>query len=167
MENKARCQVKFTFTNKKGEKKTVNVFVDKETYVILPKLSKDDRTKYLEDLYHEQEREKYYSRKTIPFSRFANNEEWDFEPEYPMDVEKSFLHRKLVKEILNHLSKIDKEYILLRFFDNLTIDAIAEKMKVNERTVRRNLIRIIEDLKKHLNIYIWLKCPVLAFCPPI
>ncbi len=152
MYNKNSFLVRFTFTNKKGEKKTVNVFVDKETYSILPKLSIKDRTKYLEDLYHEQEREKYYSRKTIPFSRFANNEEEDFEPEYPMDVERSFLQRKLIKEILNHLSKIDKEYILLRFFENLTIDAIAKKLKINERTVRRNLTRIIKDLKKHFKI---------------
>lgn len=152
MYNKNSFLVRFTFTNKKGEKKTVNVFVDKETYSILPKVSIKDRTKYLEDLYHEQEREKYYSRKNISFSRFANNEEEDFEPEYPMDVEKRFLQRKLVKEILNHLSKIDREYILLRFFENLTIDAIAKKLKVNERTVRRNLTRIIKDLKKHFKI---------------
>ncbi len=152
MYNKNSFLVRFTFTNKKGEKKTVNVFVDKETYAILLKLSIKDRTKYLEDLYHEQEREKYYSRKTISFSRFSNNEEGDFEPVHPMDVERSFLQRRLIKEILNHLSKIDKEYILLRFFENLTIDAIAKKLKVNERTVRRNLTRIIKDLKKYFKI---------------
>ena len=147
----AKFLVRFTFTNKNGEKKTVKVFVDKETYAILPKLSEDDRINYLTELYHEQEREKYHSRGTIPFSRFSNNEEGDYDPEDTVDVEKKTIQRILIRQMIDYLSPTDREYILLRFFDGLTIESIAKRMNVNEKTVRRNLTRILDDLKEHFN----------------
>ena len=147
----AEFLVRFTFTNKNGEKKTVKVFVDKETYAILPKLSEEDRINYLTELYHEQEREKYYSRGTIPFSRFSNNDDGDYDPEDTFDIEKKTIQRILIRQMIDYLSPSDREYILLRFFDGLTIESIAKRMNVNEKTVRRNLTRILVDLKEHFN----------------
>lgn len=147
----AEFLVRFTFTNKNGEKKTVKVFVDKETYAILPKLSEEDRINYLTELYHEQEREKYYSRGTIPFSRFSNNDDGDYDPEDTFDIEKKTIQRILIRQMIDYLSPPDREYILLRFFDGLTIESIAKRMNVNEKTVRRNLTRILVDLKEHFN----------------
>lgn len=147
----AEFLVRFNFTNKNGEKKTVKVFVDKETYAILPKLSEEDRINYLIDLYHEQEREKYYSRGIIPFSRFSNNEDGDYDLEDTVDVEKKTIQRILIRQMIDYLSPIDREFILLRFFDGLTIESIAKRMNVNEKTVRRNLARILNDLKEHFN----------------
>ena len=147
----AEFLVRFNFTNKNGEKKTVKVFVDKETYAILPKLSEEDRINYLIDLYHEQEREKYYSRGIIPFSRFSNNEDGDYDLEDTVDVEKKTIQRILIRQMIDYLSPIDREFSLLRFFDGLTIESIAKRMNVNEKTVRRNLARILNDLKEHFN----------------
>lgn len=145
-------KINFSFINKNGEKKTVHVFVDEETYKILPKLNEDDKIKYLTELYHDQEREKNYKRKTIPFSQYINDENGQYDPvDEHSDLFEDVSNEQLIKQIMEYLSPKDRVFIKLYFYDGLTKIEIAEKLNINRRTVYLNLKRIISDLKNKFN----------------
>lgn len=141
-------KIKFTFINAKGIEKNVVVYVDKGTKDILPKLDDNIRTKYLEELYHDQEREKNYRRKTITFSDFIKNEEDYYDPmDDNYNLEKIVYQNKLIKDILESLNEKDRQLIIMFYLKGLKIYQIADILDVTEKTVSSNLRRILKDLR--------------------
>ena len=53
-----------------------------------------------------------------------------------------------VRLVLNKLSKMEREVFMLRFFDQLSINEIAEVLKKNESTVKTHLYRALAKFKK-------------------
>lgn len=145
-------KVSFSFINEKGVKRTVNVYVDKGTYAILPKLKEEDRVNYLKDLYHDQEREKNYHRKTFAFSKYTNSEESSYDPEdVNQNLETSVINELFLKQVLDYLPIKDRQYITLFYIEGYTKTDIATKLNVTRKTVQTNLDRIIEELRMHFN----------------
>lgn len=53
-----------------------------------------------------------------------------------------------VRLVLNKLSKMEGEVLMLRFFDQLSIHEIADVLKKNESTVKTHLYRALAKFKK-------------------
>lgn len=53
-----------------------------------------------------------------------------------------------VRLVLNKLSKMEREVFMLRFFDQLGINEIADVLKKNESTVKTHLYRALAKYKK-------------------
>lgn len=53
-----------------------------------------------------------------------------------------------IRLILNKLSKMEREVFLLRFFDHLSLNEIAEALKKNESTIKTHLYRALAKFKK-------------------
>ncbi|MNL11607.1 ECF RNA polymerase sigma factor SigL [compost metagenome] len=88
------------------------------------------------------------------------NEEYDFEVTF--DIERHIIDQELsqetvlkLKELLNKLSKRQKEIVYLRFYEGLSQEKIAEMMGLNTQSVYNLLHVSIMRLRKH-----WLKSPV-------
>ena len=52
-----------------------------------------------------------------------------------------------VSLVMNKLSKMEKEVFLLRFFDHLSLNEIADIVKKNESTIKTHLYRALAKLK--------------------
>lgn len=141
-------KIKFTFINAKGIEKNVVVYVDRGTKNILPKLDDKSRHDYLIELYHDQEKEKNYRRKTITFSDFIKNEEDYYDPmDDNYNLEKIVYQNKLIKDILESLNEKDRQLIIMFYLKGLKIYQIADILDVTEKTVSSNLRRILKDLR--------------------
>ena len=53
-----------------------------------------------------------------------------------------------IGEILNKLSRMEKEVFLLRFFDHLSIKEITHAMRKSESTVKTHLYRALKKFRK-------------------
>lgn len=66
----------------------------------------------------------------------------------PRDLaRKEFWHQ--VSQAMEHLSRMEKEVFMLRFFDQLSIKEITDAMGKNESTVKTHLYRALRKLKHH------------------
>jgi RNA polymerase sigma factor (sigma-70 family) len=88
------------------------------------------------------------------------DEQYDFE--VGIDIEKLLISQEVaaetvhkLKELLNRLSKRQKEIIYLRFYEGLSQEKIAEIMGLNAQSVYNLLHESILRLRKY-----WLKSPV-------
>lgn len=52
-----------------------------------------------------------------------------------------------IEDILNHLSERERYVVKLKFFNNLTLKEIAEKMKIKPQSVHSILSKALEKLK--------------------
>lgn len=59
---------------------------------------------------------------------------------------------KQVEKFLSHLSKMEKEVFLLRFFDQLTLSEISQVLAKSESTVKTHLYRALVKFKKASSI---------------
>ena len=55
---------------------------------------------------------------------------------------------KQIGNVLNRLSRMEREVFLLRFFDNLSIKEITEAMGKHESTVKTHLYRALKKVRK-------------------
>lgn len=142
-------RIKFSFINSKGKEKTVNVFIDRGTKDILPKLNEDQKTEYLKELYHDQEREKNYRRKTITFTHYINDDETYYDPKDDnYNLEETVYKNKLIRDILESLNEKDRRLIILFYFQGYKIYEIAKKIGVTEKTVSTNIRRILKEIRE-------------------
>jgi len=54
---------------------------------------------------------------------------------------------KRVQQMMETLSKMEREVFLLRFFDQLSIKEMATAMKKNENTIKTHLYRALNKVK--------------------
>ena len=83
--------------------------------------------------------------KPAPTSRqelesFVRGEELGFEGD--------FMSHDLVARLLSRSADDVRAIVVHRYFDELELDAIAERVGLNERTVRRKLLRFLENARK-------------------
>lgn len=65
-------------------------------------------------------------------------------------AKKDFWNR--IKEMLNQLSRMEREVFLLRFFDNLSIIEITRAVGKAESTVKTHLYRALNKFRKNASI---------------
>lgn len=71
-----------------------------------------------------------------------------FVRESEQSVDVVFARHELVAKLLSHVADDVREIVVYRFFDELEVEQIAERMGVNERTVRRKLQRFFAAARK-------------------
>lgn len=147
-------KVVFTFENAKGVDKTVSVFVDEKLMKKLDSLSDEKfKTKYLTDIYHEFERERWRRRK------HGSNQEIDEARIVSTDAP-FFIPKKaniIFYAIKEHRTDFTDDQLWL--IDELYIKGrkivdIAREEGVYESAIRNRRDRIIKKIKKQKNISI-------------
>ena len=68
--------------------------------------------------------------------------------EEELGFEGSFMSHDLVARLLSRSDSEVRAIVVHRYFDELELDAIAERVGLNERTVRRKLLRFLENARK-------------------
>ena len=61
-----------------------------------------------------------------------------------------FLQQELVSKLLINSKKDVRQIVVHRYFDELNYKQIAEKLNINEKTVRRKIKKFLESAKKYL-----------------
>jgi RNA polymerase sigma factor (sigma-70 family) len=75
----------------------------------------------------------------------------DFSPEdYYIKDQQEKLTRNRVLDALNQLTKKQKETVYLRYFEDLEYDEIAQIMGINVQSVKNNIQRSYNPLRKYL-----------------
>jgi RNA polymerase sigma-70 factor, ECF subfamily len=64
------------------------------------------------------------------------------------DFEESFVSQDLIVRLLSRSDDEVRAIVVHRYFDELDLDAIAQRLGLNERTVRRKLLRFLEGARK-------------------
>ncbi len=64
-------------------------------------------------------------------------------------ADKVFARQDLVARLLARAPKDVRQMVVLRYFDELGLEQIAERLDVNERTVRRKLERFLVNARKY------------------
>lgn len=62
------------------------------------------------------------------------------------------MRKSYIKDLLNHLSKRQREIVFLRYFDNLTIKEVAQVLDIKEQSVLNHLQRIFKQLREEANL---------------
>lgn len=88
---------------------------------------------------------KYLLEKEISVS----NEEWEVLSNKDK-TDHSFFYKKDLKIALDKLNENQREVIILYYYENKKIRAIAEKMNMSENAVKQLKLRAINKLKKYL-----------------
>ena len=88
---------------------------------------------------------KYLLEKEISMS----NEEWEVLSNKDK-TDHSFFYKKDLKIALDKLNENQREVIILYYYENKKIRAIAEKMNMSENAVKQLKLRAINKLKKYL-----------------
>ena len=88
---------------------------------------------------------KYLLEKEISVS----NEEWEVLSNKD-ETDHSFFYKKDLKIALDKLNENQREVIILYYYENKKIRAIAEKMNMSENAVKQLKLRAINKLKKYL-----------------
>ena len=88
---------------------------------------------------------KYLLEKEISVS----NEEWEVLSNKDK-TDHSFFYKKDLKIALDKLNENQREVIVLYYYENKKIRAIAEKMNMSENAVKQLKLRAINKLKKYL-----------------
>lgn len=144
-------KVFLTFTNKKGEVKKVNFYIDRYVYHLLndKSVSKEFRQKFLVYEYHEYEKERIRKRKekffknefiksidNIADSKKINNEEFKNEN---------------LKQALLSLNERERKIVKMIYFEDKKQTEVAEYFKVSKSAISHQLSRIIKKIKKFLD----------------
>jgi RNA polymerase sigma-70 factor, ECF subfamily len=64
------------------------------------------------------------------------------------DLEESFVSQDLIVRLLSRSDDEVRAIVVHRYFDELELDAIAQRLGMNERTVRRKLLRFLKGARK-------------------
>lgn len=64
------------------------------------------------------------------------------------DVEQSLISQDLIVRLLSRSDDELRSIVVHRYFDELDLEAIAQRLGLNERTVRRRLLRFLESARK-------------------
>ena len=78
-----------------------------------------------------------------------SNEEWEVLSNKDK-TDHSFFYKKDLKIALDKLNENQREVIILYYYENKKIRAIAEKMNMSENAVKQLKLRAINKLKKYL-----------------
>lgn len=137
--------VTIEFVNKKGLKKKVKFKIENELKENLNLLTEAEREKYLKDLYHETERDKYHRRKYVLINDVSQAKSDIETPEekYFNDLQKAEL-----EERINRLTTKEQDYIRQIHYEGKKQKDLASKYGVDKSTVSRTLKRIYDKLKK-------------------
>ncbi len=55
-----------------------------------------------------------------------------------------------VRRILGRLDEIDREIVLLRYFQELDYETIADRLEMNQAAVRKRLSRALQKMSEHI-----------------
>jgi RNA polymerase sigma-70 factor (ECF subfamily) len=97
------------------------------------------------------------AQKRTPAREKRGGGRWSEDDEFLDQISKSFTSpsqaasRKDVRHAIERLEPEERDVILLRFYDGLTIDGIAANLKVDPRTVRHHLDRALRTLLRFFN----------------
>lgn len=143
--------VKFSFVNDNGIKKTVKVWIDNGMWEDLQKVSEVERTKYLREEYYIQNRERKISRRTYNYSDIET-ESTEFEL-----VDKASEERKelldMVEEVLSLIDdEEDRQLIIDRFLKEMKITTLAKRYNVSTYTISVRLKEIIKSIQNKINL---------------
>ena len=145
-----KIKVYLTFINKKGQTKKVHFLMDEKAYEMLRKISQEEREKYLLEEYRWFCKEQKHRRRTQAINSFYDKDgELSIDDGY--DHTDNLYKGMLIKEMLNSLTPKDRELIIMYYFENITQPEIAKHFNVSERTIRRRITNIINDLKEKYN----------------
>lgn len=61
-----------------------------------------------------------------------------------------FVHHRLVATLLQRADERTRVIVMHRYFDELELQEIADRVGVNERTVRRKLEQFLDDARRHV-----------------
>lgn len=140
-----KVKVNLKFINAKGEKKDVTFYMDKKSYDMIcdPSINEETRQWYLENEYHEYERERNFKRKH-PFLDVDTldiiNPIYD---EYDYDSE-------IIERCISKLTPRQKEMVKMKFKDGKSQNEIAEAFGISKQSVSDAMQRIYTTLKRHI-----------------
>ncbi|HTU63828.1 MAG TPA: sigma-70 family RNA polymerase sigma factor [Polyangiales bacterium] len=84
-----------------------------------------------------------------PVRAHAEGDELDHVPNEELEsFEESFVSQDLIVRLLSRSDDEVRAIVVHRYFDELDLDAIAERLGLNERTVRRKLLRFLKGARK-------------------
>ena len=150
-----KIEVKLDFINKKGEKKHVKFWMDKQTYEMLfdESISEEVRHQYLVDEYHEYERERYYNRKFVSFDSemaqaldLIEDTSMSNEEKYEMD-----LNNEVIKEAISKLNPRQQEMVRLLYWEGKSQKDLCEIYGVKKQAISDAVKRIHDSLRKILD----------------
>ena len=150
-----QVEVKLDFINKKGEKKHVKFWMDKQTYEMLfdESISEEVRHQYLVDEYHEYERERYYNRKFVSFDSemaqaldLIEDTSMSNEEKYEMD-----LNNEVIKEAISKLNPRQQEMVRLLYWEGKSQKDLCEIYGVKKQAISDAVKRIHDSLRKILD----------------
>lgn len=150
-----QVEVKLDFINKKGEKKHVKFWMDKQTYEMLfdESISEEVRHQYLVDEYHEYERERYYNRKFVSFDsemaqalNLIEDTSMSNEEKYEMD-----LNNEVIKEAISKLNPRQQEMVRLLYWEGKSQKDLCEIYGVKKQAISDAVKRIHDSLRKILD----------------
>src|SRR5262249_50501397 len=79
----------------------------------------------------------------------VQHEQLDDFPLQPLeDFEDAFVSQDLIIRLLSRSDNEVRAIVVHRYFDELDLDTIADRLGLNERTVRRKLLRFLEGARK-------------------
>ena len=148
--------ITFTFTNKKGEEKTVTFPMDSKFYNDLfdSSITKEQRDEVLLYEYREYCKEQKYQRRHVSFLEDEDgnyiepaDDSISYLDQMIIDEEKKDLHNKLMN-ILNQLSKKQSQAMILIYIDGLKQKDAAKQMNINEASFSKLISRAKEELEK-------------------
>ena len=143
--NKVTTQI----PDKKGKLVTIRAYVDDETLAILRTLSLEERHQYIVDehfgvhLNNRQETEKHISMDSfVDAGRDLVDQSFDVAANF----DKKILYSKLHNAI-STLSPYKQKIIYLYFFENKTMEQVAEDLGVQKPAISKQISRILEKLR--------------------
>lgn len=142
-------KVTFNFINKKGIQKQAFVLVDDETYIMINKLSENDKINYLSDLYYENMRERNYQRHILHSNNYFGEDENLELPDNSVDKE-DVETKMQVDEILSKLNANDRKILEDYYLKNLSQKEIALSLNISQMAVSKRIKSVLEKLKNSL-----------------
>jgi RNA polymerase sigma-70 factor (ECF subfamily) len=104
------------------------------------------------DFYRKQRIENLFSLSTTEDDTLAGPSTHNLDIPAPLENLLRLDFWKQVEKFLSHLSKMEKEVFLLRFFDQLTLTEISQVLTKSESTVKTHLYRALVKFKKASSI---------------
>ena len=149
--NSRKIKVYLTFTNKKGIKKKVHFLMDKETYMMLQKVSEEERDKYMLEEYRWFCKEQKHQRRTQSINSF-----YDEDGELIIDsgeeaIKTLSYDEELVQKMLESLSEMERNIMILIYFEKYTQGEVAKIYNCSQQKVSYIHNKIIEKLRKNFS----------------
>lgn len=99
----------------------------------------------------------FRSRKTVEldednawFKNHMQEERMYMLPEAKLHFEND---QDLIHQLMNHLSDVQREVLVLRYFEQMSMKEMAEVLEVAEGTIKTRLMYAKNNLKKSINVY--------------